>query len=273
MSKKTDYIHSKIDGLSKEFLNSIIELPSGVKVRFSEYCLEYLPTVMDDDLRIKRDDLINDIDTLIMIQELDTGIDPNSKNEEKTIVQESRSPVTKNQVIDAIKNEYRSHLGKVVDFGKSSITLDDAITELIAHTDSQGCVNVSGNSIPIPEIIDNLAEKANKTFNLIRADKIKSRFTGISSYGLDEMVLSLNPSFDLENTYVRYFMENFELALRQTFDPEQAIELSESITSKINPKCTEVLASVAALTDKYVKDNQIFSDIMAEYGETRGVLR
>lgn len=273
MSKKTDYIHSKIDGLSKEFLNSIIELPTGVKVKFSEYCLEYLPTVMDDNLRIKSNEFINDIETLIMIQELDTGIDPHAKVEEVTTKQERTEPLTKNQIIAAIKGEYRDHLDKIVDFGKSSMTLDDAITELISHTDNNGYVNVSGNSIPLPEIIDNLAEKANKTFNLIRADKIKARSTGITSFALDEMVLSLNPNFDLENTYVRYFMDNFETALRQTFDPEEAMELSESISSKINPKCETVLASIASLTKKYVEENQIFSDIMAEYGEKRGVLR
>lgn len=271
MSKKTDYIHSKIDGLSSEFLNSLIELPTGVKVKFSEYCLEYLPTVMDDNLQIKNEEFINSIETLIMIQELDTGIDPHAK--EMTNSEDKQESLTKRDVIAAIKNEYRPHLNKIVDFGKSSITLGDAITELIMHTDANGYVMVSGNSIPLPEIIDNLAEKANKTFNFIRADKIKSRSTGIPSFGLDEMVASLNPSFDLENTYVRYFMDNFELALRQTFDPEQAMGLSASITSKINPKCEAILASVTDLTNKYVEENQIFSDIMTEYGEKRGVLR
>ena len=272
MSKKTDYIHSKIDGLSEAFLNSMIELPSGEEVKFSKYCLEYLPTVMDDDMRIKKDEFVNDIETLIMIQELDTGIDPNAKMEKITISDSNLSP-TKIQVLDAIKKEYLPHLGKVVNYGKSSTTLEEAITELIKHTDSNGFVIASGNRIPLPEVIDDLAEKANSTFNLIRADKIRLRTNGITSFGIDEMAASLNPIFDSENTYVRYFMETFESALRQTFDPEQARELSKSITDKINPKCTDVLASINKLTDKYVKDNQILSDFMAEYGEKRGALR
>lgn len=274
MSRKTDYIHSKIDGLSQAFLNSMIELPSGERVRFSEYCLDYLPTVMDEDLRIKDDEFINDIETLIMIQELDTGIDPHATiREEVTVSREQNVSPSKEQVVRAIKNEYRNHLDKIVDYGKSDIILGDAITELVAHTDANGLVNISGNMIPLPEIIDNLVAKANKTFNLIRADKIKLRSTGITSFGIDEMAISLNPGFDLENTYVRYFMETFERALSQTFDPEQAMELSENVISKINPKCTSVLASIADLTNKYVKDNQIFNDIMSEYGESRGVLR
>lgn len=271
MSKKTDYIHSKIDGLSKAFLNSPIELPTtGEKVSFSQYCLEYLPTIMDEDLRINSSEFINDIETLIMIQELDTGIDPHAIIEEKAY---EEVPHSKKEIVAAIKNEYRKYLGEVVDFGKSSITLDEAITELIAHTDANGCVMVSGNSIPLPEIIDTLALRADKTFNLIRADKIKLRSTGITSFGIDEMAVSLNPSFDLENTYVRYFMESFERALKQTFDPSEVMELSESVTSKINPQCKEVLALVDSLTAKYTQDNQIFSEIMAEYGEKRGVLR
>lgn len=272
MSKQIDYIHSKIDGLGDAFLNSQIALPSGEMVSFSKYCLEYLPTVMDENFHINSKEFINDLETLIMIQELDTGIDPHASSKVSNFEEQSNS-ITPSQVTNAIKREYQTHLGKIVDYGKSNLTLDDAITELITHTDSNGCVIVSGNRIPLPEIIDNLAAKANKTYNLIRADKIKARQTGITSFALDEMVASLNPKFDLENTYVRYFMDNFELALRQTFDPNQAMELSENISRKINPKCTEVLASITDLTNKYVEENQIFSDIMAEYGEKRGALR
>ncbi len=273
MSKKTDYIHSKIDGLSPSFLNSKIALPNGNMVTFYEYCLGYIPTIMGDDLRINSNEFINDLETLIMIQELDTGINPHEvPSENKTQKNESVSS-SRRELISAIKKEYRKDLGKVVDFGRSSITLDEAITELVMHTDANGYVKVSGNAILLPDIIDDLAEKANKTFNLIRADKIKLRATGITSFGINEMAVSLNPNFDMENTYVRYFMETFESALKQTFDPSQVMELSEGVINNLNPKCKDVLTFVDNLTEKYVQDNQIFSDILAEYGESRGVLR
>lgn len=271
MSKKTDYIHSKIDGLSQEFLNSKIALPNGKMVTFSEYCLEYISSLMDDNLHINSREFINDIETLIMLQELDTGLDPHEPSKAKQVKGEESN--NRRQVIAAIKNEYRKDLDKVVDYGNSSMTLDEAISGLITHTDSKGNVLISGNLIPLPEVLDDMCAKANKTFNLIRADKIKLRTTGITSFGFDEMAVSINPKFDLENTYVRYYLETYESALKQTFDPSQVMELQASATSKLNPKCTSVLESISVLSDKYVRDNQIFTEIMAEYSESRGVLR
>lgn len=74
--EKLEYIESKLSELTPEFKRSIIVGEDGKEYTFEDYLHGYVLDTMRDDFTFGTDELFNNIESLIMLQSSNTGLEP-----------------------------------------------------------------------------------------------------------------------------------------------------------------------------------------------------
>ncbi len=176
------------------------------------------------------------------------------------INQEMELPKLKADIVMQAKNKYHADLDKLINIGKSNITVLEAIDELANHLDNTNLVKLSESPKPFTEVVDDLVMQAKKGYNLVIIDKIKLRNEGESSFSIEDIATSINPTFGLENAYVRFFIEYLTSLLNRCQNIKEIEELVSRVLKAISTKCLEVISKVNMMLEEYANKISIISD-------------
>lgn len=151
--EKLEYIESKLSELTSEFKKSIILGEDGKEYTFEDYLHGYVLNTMRDDFTFGCDEIVDNLDTLIMLHSHNTGLDPIEKIELPKINKARISDV----IYDYIKEKgYQKYLNCFMDYNNELFgTLETMIQEfLVPYIDDRGNITEFGITYPFREFID-----------------------------------------------------------------------------------------------------------------------
>ncbi len=150
--EKLEYIESKLEKLTSEFKNSIIIGEDNKETTFENYLRGYVLDTMNDDFTFGTDDIVNNVETLIMLHSQNTGIYP----QEVELPKINKNHIREN-IYDYIREKgYQKYLDSFMDYNDELFgTLKSMIEEfLIPNIDDYGNITEFGRKYPFRKFID-----------------------------------------------------------------------------------------------------------------------
>lgn len=151
--ERLEYIESKLSELTPEFKSSIILGDDNVEQTFEEYVRGYVLNTMRDDFTFGDNEIINNLDSLIMLQSSNSGLEPVEQIELPKINKEHMRDV----IYEYIREQgYEKYLHSFMDYNDELFgTLETMIEEfLIPNIDDYGNIKEFGSVYPFRKFID-----------------------------------------------------------------------------------------------------------------------
>jgi hypothetical protein len=236
-----EYIESKLSNLTDEFKKSKIVGEDGKEYTFEDYLNTYVLDNMRSDYTFGHDDFVDNVDTLIMLQQSETGLNAreiiempkiNKANIEKTIY----------DYVD--EKGYTNYLNQFMEYPNAIVgTLKSMIDEfIIPNIDDYGKVIESGHEYSYQEFIDKKIEdqRQKKDNDLVskknnKIDSLNDNYYDILDYPVNDLDSSLTIFRLLISEVVNNMDESNKISYKgNLINIEKLLESKSTEAKKLN---------------------------------------